>query len=437
MLNINSMKIRGTIIIMFLSGLIYGQEALDLRQAITVALEQNFGIQVAQLQQEAVAMEVYKSNVGMGPVIDLNASFRSTGNNVNQTFTDGRVINRWGRAFNPNVNASLSMTLYDGGRMQAAYERLGLLSQFSTLEGRIIIQATVSDVMLTYYDILRSQEQVNFLNIIIEYYEERLKITEERWNVGRGSKIDFLQSQTELNAQLSQLAAAENNLQNFKIRLNGILNRPPEEDFTPVEIENIPSNYALEELRTLALEKNKDLLLLQKALQIGEKTEEELQAAFKPEIFLDAGVGYNYNNTNAGFLLSNRSVFGNVGVSARYNLYDGGNRNKRIEIARLNNKIISTQQESLENQIINDLTQAYNQYVADQSLVVFEEQNTAIAEENLSISLEKFRLGASSILELNEAQRAYVTALDRLVSGQYNVRISELELLRLCGQLVE
>jgi outer membrane protein TolC len=422
---------------MFLSGLIYGQEALDLRQAITVALEQNFGIQVAQLQQEAVAMEVYKSNVGMGPVIDLNASFRSTGNNVNQTFTDGRVINRWGRAFNPNVNASLSMTLYDGGRMQAAYERLGLLSQFSTLEGRIIIQATVSDVMLTYYDILRSQEQVNFLNIIIEYYEERLKITEERWNVGRGSKIDFLQSQTELNAQLSQLAAAENNLQNFKIRLNGILNRPPEEDFTPVEIENIPSNYALEELRTLALEKNKDLLLLQKALQIGEKTEEELQAAFKPEIFLDAGVGYNYNNTNAGFLLSNRSVFGNVGVSARYNLYDGGNRNKRIEIARLNNKIISTQQESLENQIINDLTQAYNQYVADQSLVVFEEQNTAIAEENLSISLEKFRLGASSILELNEAQRAYVTALDRLVSGQYNVRISELELLRLCGQLVE
>lgn len=431
------MKIRGTIIIMFLSGLIYGQEALDLRQAITVALEQNFGIQVAQLQQEAVAMEVYKSNVGMGPVIDLNASFRSTGNNVNQTFTDGRVINRWGRAFNPNVNASLSMTLYDGGRMQAAYERLGLLSQFSTLEGRIIIQATVSDVMLTYYDILRSQEQVNFLNIIIEYYEERLKITEERWNVGRGSKIDFLQSQTELNAQLSQLAAAENNLQNFKIRLNGILNRPPEEDFTPVEIENIPSNYALEELRTLALEKNKDLLLLQKALQIGEKTEEELQAAFKPEIFLDAGVGYNYNNTNAGFLLSNRSVFGNVGVSARYNLYDGGNRNKRIEIARLNNKIISTQQESLENQIINDLTQAYNQYVADQSLVVFEEQNTAIAEENLSISLEKFRLGASSILELNEAQRAYVTALDRLVSGQYNVRISELELLRLCGQLVE
>lgn len=431
------MKIRGTIIILFLSSLIYGQELLDLQQAITVALEQNYGIQVAQLEQEAAAMEVYKSNVGMGPVIDLNASVRTTGNNVNQNFTDGRVINRWGRVLNPNINASFSMTLYDGGRMQAAYERLGLLSQFSNLESRIIIQGTVSDVMQTYYDILRNQERVDFLNTTIEYYEERLKITEERWNVGRGSKIDFLQSQTELNAQLSQLAIAENDLQNSKVRLNGILNRPPNTSFEPVDIDNIPLEYDIKELEVLAIDENKDLLLLQKALQISEKTEEELRAAVNPELFLDAGLGFNYSNTNAGFLLSNRSVFGNVGVSARYNLYDGGNRKKRIEIAKLNNKILTTQQESLENQILNDLTQAYNQYVADKSLVVFEEENKAIAEENLSISLEKFRLGASSILELNEAQRAYVTALDRLVSVQFNVRISELELLRLCGQLVE
>ncbi|NNF33470.1 MAG: TolC family protein [Saprospiraceae bacterium] len=431
------MKIRGTIIIMFLSGLICGQEPLDLQQAITVALEQNYGIQVAQLEQEAATMEVYKSNVGMGPVIDLNASLRTTGNNVNQNFTDGRVINRWGRVLNPNINASLSMTLYDGGRMQAAYERLGLLSQFSNLESRIVIQGTVSDVMQTYYDILRNQESVDFLNTTIEYYEERLKITEERWNVGRGSKIDFLQSQTDLNAQLSQLAIAENGLKNAKVRLNGILNRPPGTDFEPVEIDNNPSDYDLKELEELALNENKELLLLQKAFQIGEKTEEELKAAVRPEVFLDAGLGFNYSNTNAGFLLSNRSVFGNIGVSARYNLYDGGNRKKRIEIAKLNNKIIATQQESIENQIINDLTQAYNQYVADKSLVAFEEKNKEIAEENLSISLEKFRLGASSILELNEAQRAYVTALDRLVSVLYNVRISELELLRLCGQLVE
>ena len=431
------MRYRGTILFIILSGWIYGQESLSLEDAIAITLEQNFGIQIANMEQQAASMEVYKSNVGMGPIIDLNASFQSTGNNVNQNFTDGRVINRWGRVLNPNINASLNMTLYDGGRMQAAYERLGLLSQFTALESRLVIQDVVSQVMETYYDILRNKERVDFLNIIIDYYEERRNITEERWNVGRGSKIDFLQSQTDLNAQLSQLAIAENDLQNDKVRLNGLLNREPQFDFTPIEIENVRSDYNLEELESLAEDQNKDVLLLQKALQIGEKTEEELRAIQKPEVFLNAGLGFNYNNTNAGFLLSNRSIFGSVGVSARYNLYDGGNRNKQIAIAKVNNEIIKTQQKSLLTQIINDLTQAYNQYVADQSLVTFEEENKSIAEENLSISLEKFRLGASSILELNEAQRAYVTALNRLVNQQYNVRISELELLRLCGLLVK
>jgi len=69
-------------------------------------------------------------------------------------------------------------------------------------------------------------------------------------------------------------------------------------------------------------------------------------------------------------------------------------------------------------------------------LLSFEELNRTIAEENLSISLQKFRLGGSSILELNEAQRVYDTALNRLVNAQYNIKISELELLRLSGTLI-
>ncbi len=415
----------------------WGQPTLTLNEAISIALENNYGIQVAELQQEAEAMQVYKSNVGMGPAIDLNAGFNTSGNNVNQNFTDGRVINRWGRTLNPNVNISLGMTLYDGGRMQAAYERLGLQSQMSELQSRLIIQATVEEVMETYYNITRFKETLDFLETIITYYEERLKITEERWNVGQGSKLDFLQSKTDLNVQLSELAIAENNLENTKVILNGILNRDPSTGFVIESIVNIRSDYNLEELITQAKSSNRDILLLQKSLQISQKQEEELEAATKPQILLNSAIGYNYNNTTAGFLLSNRSVSANVGLTARYNLYDGSNRRKQIEISKLNTRIIEKQQESMEAQIINDLTQAYNQYISDKEILEFEEANREIAEENLSISIEKFRLGGSTILELNEAQRAYDTALNRLVNAQYNIKLSELELLRLSGLLTE
>ena len=417
--------------------LAYSQPTLKLNEAIQLALEHNYGLQIAALEQTADEMQVYKSNAGIGPSIDWNVNYGMTGNNVNQTFIDGRNVNRYGRAFSPNTNVSIAMTLYDGGRMQAAYDRLGMLSQYTALQAKVLVQNTIADVMQAYYNIIRQKETLEFLNTIIKYYNERLKITEERWQVGQGSKLDFLQSKTVLNAQLSDLARAGNGLKNAKVVLNGLLNRDPNLDFDTETISNVRADYDLASLQNQAKNENRDILLLQKALDISMKQEEEIAAARKPQIGLDGSIGYSYNNTNAGFLLSNQNIAAQVRVSARWNLYDGHNRKNQIAISQLNTRIVEKQQESLEASVVNELTQAYNQYRFDLELLEFEEQNKTIAEENLSISLEKFRLGGSSILELNEAQRAYDTALNRLVNAQYNIRVSELDLLRLSGSLAK
>jgi len=423
--------------LVLLPHILNSQSILTLNETIRVAMEQNYGIQISVLEQTADAMEVYKANAGMGPILDWNASFRATGNNVKQNYLDGRVVKRWGRSINPNTDISLGMTLYDGGRMQATYERLGLYGQYSELQGKLIIQSTIVDVMLTYYEIIKHKKTVSYLNTIIKYYKERLNITEERWLVGKGSKLDFLQSKTDLNVQLSELAKAGNNLKNSKVVLNGLLNRHPSLDFDVEESKDIQSNYELSQLENQAINKNRDILLMQKAMDISYKQEVEIAAARKPQVFLNGSIGYAYSNTNTGFLSSSQNFSGGIGVSANWNLFDGNHRKNQIAIARINSNIIEKQHESLEFQIHNDLIYAYNQYLSDKELLQFEEENKSIAEENLSISIEKFRLGGSSILELSEAQRAYDTALNRLVDSAYNIKISELNLLRLSGSLVE
>ncbi|MEM6320865.1 MAG: TolC family protein [Bacteroidota bacterium] len=428
---------RSLFLLIFFPITLFSQPILKLDEAIAIALEENYGLQIAALEQTASNMQVYKSNVGMGPVVDWNVNYSMTGNNVRQKFIDGREVNRFGRAFNPNTDVTARWTVYDGGRMQAAFDRLGLIGELTGLQGKIQIQNTVVDVMQAYYNIVRQQETVDFLNTIIKYYDERLKITEQRWTVGQGSKIDFLQSQTVLNTQLSDLAIAQNGLRNAKVVLNGLLNRPPNQDFITEKLENVRIDYDLATLTSQAETNNRDLLLLQKSLEISLKQEEELEAARKPQVDLNGSVGYVYSNTNAGFLLSNQNFLARVGFTARWNLYDGNNRKNQIAIAQVNTRIVEKQQANLEAQILTDLTLAYNQYRNDLELLTFEEQNKTIAEENLSISLEKFRLGGSTILELNEAQRTYDIALNRLVNAQFNLRISALDLLRLSGTLVE
>ena len=411
------------------------QILLSSEEAIAIALKENYGIQIADLQATAEAMQVYKSNAGFGPTVDLNGSLGLTGNYINQSFVDGRKLNRFGRVYNPNINISVAMTLYDGGEMQAIYDQLELTSELTQLQGKITIQNTVVQVMQTYYDIVRHKKTVDYLNAIIQYYDERLKITEERWKVGQGSKIDFLQSQTDKNAQLSSLVTAKNNLKNAKVLMNGLLNRSPSLDFEVDVTNTTPIAYELSELLTIAQDQNREVLILQKSLELSKKEEVEITATRKPQVNLGGSIGYNYNNTNAGFLLSNQTFFATAGVTATWRLYDGHDRKNQIAIAEVNTHIIEKQQEQLDAQIENDLTFAYNRYTADQELLAFEEANKSIADENLSISLKKFRLGASTILELNEAQESYDTALNRLVEAQYNVKLSELELLRLSGIL--
>lgn len=412
-------------------------ERLTLQNALTMALENNYGIKIAAMETQADQMAVYKSSVGMGPVIDWNLNFSSTGNYVNQNFIDGRIVNRFGRAFSPNTNLSIGLPLYDGGRMQAAYEQLALTSQYTDLQGRIIIQNTLYAVMETYYDIIRQSQTAEYLEKVIQYYDERVKITEERWKVGQGSKIDFLQSKTELNAQLSEQTRVNNDLRNAKTLLNGLINRDPQINF---KIEMLPvseRNFDLFELQNAVRNNNREILLMQKAIQINRKREEELEAAMKPVVGLSGSVGYSYSNTNAGFLLSNQNLAAIVGVSARWNIYDGNNRKNQLAISRLNSQIAETQVQNIEAQIINDLVFTYNEYTANKELLEFELANQVLAEENLNISIEKFRLGGSTILELNEAQRAYDVALNAVVDAEYDLRISELELLRLSGLLTE
>ena len=134
--------------------------------------------------------------------------------------------------------------------------------------------------------------------------------------------------------------------------------------------------------------------------------------------------------------MSNQNASLNVGFNARWNLFDGKHRQTQLAISRVNTRSLEKQEEDLLTRIRSDLTEAYNQFLSDKELLAFEQENKELAEENLAISLEKFRLGDSTILELNEAQRSYDTALNRLVNAQHNIRVSELRLLEISGQLV-
>jgi outer membrane protein len=413
------------------------QDILTLDGAIGEALEKNYGIKIAETQTALAENEIYKGAAGMSPIIDWNTNLGTNLNQVNQKFVDGRTINRLGYVLAPNTNLSLTWTLYNGGRMQAIFDRLVSQGQQSILQEKLIVQNTVSDVMQAYFDILRLEKSVEYLNTIIKYYEERLKITEERWQIGRGSKLDYLQSKTDLTTQVSELTMTINSFENSKVRLNQLLGAEPNRDFKTEDLENSNNYYNLETLINKAQSDNRELILINKSAEINLLNQKDAESFRKPRLTFNSGFGYSFNKNNAGFLSLNQNLGLSAGLSATWNIFNGQQTQRNIQATKINADLIKRQKEDLLNQILSEITTQYKQYETDKKLLELEIENKELAEENLTISLEKFRLGGSTILELNEAQRRFDQSLNRLVNAEYNVRFSELELLRLSGSLVE
>ena len=413
------------------------QQVLSLESAIAIAMENNYNVQIAQEQIAAAENEIYKGNAGMTPTIDWNTNVNGNLSQVNQVFLDDRKINRLGQSFSPNTQLQLNWTLYDGRRMQAQLENLKSQGQLTQIQKRLVMLQTMAQVMQTYYQIQRLDQSVGYLKKIIGYYEDRLKLTEERWQIGRGSKLDYLQSKTDLSVQQSDLANVINQLNVNKIELNKLLARDPEEDFVVSELSELAPAYSLAELIEKSKTNNQELLVLQKNREISLINQQIASSFLKPRIGLNSSFGYNFNKNNAGFLAINQSLGLGAGVSATWNVFNGHQTQRNIQAAKIQTSIIDKRKESLLNDIENDITQAYQQYLNDIKVLEIEKENSEVTDENLKISLEKFRLGASTILEYNEAQRRYDASLTRLVNARFNLRISELELLRISGLLLQ
>ncbi len=192
-----------------------------------------------------------------------------------------------------------------------------------------------------------------------------------------------------------------------------------------------------EALKSQARASNRTLQYLRKNTDISLIVQKEVAALKLPRVTLNSSLGYSLSKTNAGLFLYNQNVGLNIGLGATWNIFNGEITRRQIQVSKINTEILRKQEEDLWTQLESDLVRAYNQYQTDKELLKLEVENNEVADENLKISLEKFKLGGSTILELNEAQRSLNTSLNRLTNARYNIKISELQLMRLSGELVK
>jgi outer membrane protein TolC len=425
------------ILILFCAATASAQEVLTLESAVKIALENNYEIKIATNNLTIQKTNVAIGNAGMLPTVTANVVDNNSIQNSSQTRQDGTETELDNAKNNSlTYGVGLDWTIFDGMRMFARMDQLKELQKLGEAQLKLTVITRISDVNAAYYDLVQQQQQLAALDTTIVISNQRLTLAQNRFTIGKASKLEVLNAQVDLNTDQVALLRQKELYANSKILLNQLLARDVATDFKVIDVLKVDSLLLLPELKELAEKQNPQLEAQIINKRVAELELKQIKAARYPTVRVNTSYNFSESQSSLGFVAESQSRGLNYGFSASLNLFDGfaQNRNEKIAKIQIENSKLNIDQQNLA--LNSQLATSYQTYLTNLELIALEEKNESIAKQNLNITLDKFRIGTITTLEFRTAQLNYLNAKVRYSNAQFQGKLSEIALRELAGNLI-
>ncbi|MBK9327773.1 MAG: TolC family protein [Sphingobacteriales bacterium] len=431
-------KLICTILSLILSIQLDAQDLLTPEEAVTMAISNNFDIAIAKNESEIAKINNHKGAAGMLPKINVTTGDVFNLNNINQKFTSGTdVVRNWVPVNSFNASLNLNWTVFDGLKMFATKDRLQALQSIGEMQLKEQIQNTMAQVLNIYYEVVRQKQQLKALQESAKISEERVKVALKKYEVGYSDKTPLLQARVDLTSQQINILKQEALLQQSKAQLNQLLSRDASVVFEVIDTIQVSYIPNLQQIKDTALTQHFSILRAKKYADITRLQHKEIKSQRMPSINFNTGYGFTQNNSKAGFQIFNRTYGPTVGVNAIIPIYNGGTVKKELAASAVD---IATQEikvTQLKIELETKIITAFRNHDYALKMLKLNEENVAVADENVKIALERFRLNQSNSVEMKQAQSSYEEALYSVIAARYGAKIAEIELRKWSNDLIK
>lgn len=410
------------------------QELLTSNDAIKIGLERNFSVQILRNQETIAANNNTPGRAGMLPTVSTTGTGSYAVNNTEQKFFNGDARGaKDASSINVRMGLEVNWTAFDGFRMYVERDRLQTLEQQSRTQTIAQMQGLAATILSAYYNLVQLERSTENLRYAVRLDRDLLTLVTNKKRIGTATGLELLQSEARLTADSVRLHELETEIARTRMNFNQLLNRPVETVFSIDTVVTSALVLSVEELLARSLQANPAVLLQKLDRQLSMLNSELVKGAKLPEVSLQGTLNYGYTRNDVGFLLSNRNFGPTIGITLRYTIYDGDNRNQDMANARIGEENARLREADLLRVLEAQIRNSYADYQSLRQLNVLEERNLQVAREQAALARELYRLGRTTNFEVRDATLQEIQAHDRLIQTLFRLKQTEINLLDLAG----
>ena len=420
--------------------LAFTQSDLSLEEAIRKGLENNYQVQLIKTNIEIAETQNSWGMAGMSPTFSLNATNLAnlTDNSNNPaSFFPGVVLSD---NFSPSID--MSWTLFSGFGVRINKQRFEQMEEQTKGNAIVVIESTVYEIIMAYYTAVVQEEKIEIVQELLDYSTDKWNYFELRSEVGVGNSMDVLQFKNLMLSDSSNLLNQDLARKNALRNLNLLMGEEVEKEYKLTDdLKSDLPDISYDELRSFMMQNNQNIKNQYINVTLQELNRDSQKSFLYPVVSLSLGAspsfGYIELFGDNAFSTSTSSANYYGTISARYTLFNGFQRKRNVQIAKLQTEMAVLELDELKLQLSHNLMGIYDLFQTRSQLKKIAGNLVRNNSQMWEYGKDQYDESQINIFDLNDIRISYLQAELSSIDRNFELLQTYYDLYRLSGKLAQ
>jgi outer membrane protein TolC len=327
------------------------------------------------------------------------------------------------------VNESIGLAGVEAARKAQA------LAAQAAAEREIARRGLVATVVSLFYGSLAADRKLTVAQRAQQEAADFTKITQEREQARESAHADVVKAQLEEQSRERELGDARVEAEKARLEMGVLLFPDPRTAYTLSSTEEAAPLATRADIDAAASKNNPELKSALAALHAADAGVVGAWAAYLP----DLGLNYTYGIDAPNFATYSPDGTRNLGYSALVTVnipvWDWLNTQRRVKQSQITRQTAQVSLSAAQRQLIAKLDEAYSEAATARDQLASLDLSVSTAAESLRLTRLAYTGGEATVLEVVDAQTAYVIAQNAREDGRVRYEAARADLQTLTGTM--